>query len=201
MTDRKAIIEDHFRHHLSVTAKTLEELGPRIVDAAEILVQAFRSGGKVLLFGNGGSMADAIHIEGELSGRFLFDRDPLPAIALATGASSITAIANDMGFDAVFSRQVRALARPGDAVIAISTSGNSGNVLAGVHEARAAGAKVIGLAGGKGGALAELADCALVVPSDRTPAIQENHIMIGHVLCQIIEEELFSRSDAVEEAR
>ncbi len=187
-------VRRHFERHLEVTRRVVESMTGEIARTAEILVETFRGGGKLLLFGNGGSMADAIHIEGELSGRFLFDRDPLPAIALATGPSSATAIANDLGFDQIFARQVRALARPGDAVLAISTSGNSRNVLEAVDAARTIGARVIGLAGGTGGKLAEVADPVLVVPSDSTPVIQEHHILIGHILCEIIEEELFGEA-------
>lgn len=184
-------VRRHFERHVAATQRVVETMTDDIARTAMLLADVFRQGGKLLLFGNGGSMADAIHIEGELSGRFHFDRDPLPAIALGTGASSATAIANDLGFDQVFARQVRALARPGDAVLAISTSGNSPNVLAAVDAARQIGIHVIGLAGGSGGKLAELADPALVVPSDSTPVIQEHHILIGHILCEIVEEELF----------
>jgi len=184
-------IAEHFRSHLGVTARVRDELSEEIARAAGILVRTFRRGGRALLFGNGGSMADAIHIEGELSGRFRFDRDPLPAIALATGASSLTAIANDLGFDEVFARPVRALGRKGDAALAISTSGRSANVLAGARAAREAGLELIALAGRDGGPLAELADCALVVPCDDTAVIQEHHILIAHILCRIVEEELF----------
>lgn len=189
----RQVIESHFRQHLDVTERTLQDLAGPIESAAEILVTALRAGGKILLFGNGGSMADAIHIEGELSGRFLFDRDPLPAIALATGASSLTAISNDLGFDQIFARQVRALAGPDDAVIAISTSGNSPNVLEGVRAALDLGATVIGLTGAGGGRLGEIAQCPLIIPTDFTPTIQENHILIGHILCRIVEQQMFGQ--------
>jgi D-sedoheptulose 7-phosphate isomerase len=182
----------HFDNHQSVFERVRTDLAPRILEAGAILVDSFRKGGKVLLFGNGGSMADALHIEGELSGRYLRDRDALPAIALGAGLSATTAIANDLGFDQVFSRPLRGLARPGDAVIAISTSGNSPNVNDAVRVAKEIGVATIGLAGRDGGELGRLVDCPLVIPSPDTPTIQEFHITIGHILCRIVEDGLFA---------
>jgi D-sedoheptulose 7-phosphate isomerase len=170
---------------LRAEAKTL-------VAIADELVQALRRGNKVLLFGNGGSAADAQHIACELSGRFLRDREPLPAIALATNASSLTAIANDYGYEAVFVRQLRGLVKKGDIVIGISTSGTSANVLLAIEEANRRGAVTVALTG-QGGKLKELAHYVLPVPSTSTPRIQEAHITIGHIICYLVEEELFGQ--------
>jgi D-sedoheptulose 7-phosphate isomerase len=149
-----------------------------------------RAGGKILLCGNGGSASDSQHIAAELVGRFVADRTPLPAIALSTDTSALTAIANDYGYREVFARQVQALGRAGDCLIGISTSGNSDNVLAAVRTAKALGIRTIGLTGRGGGALAQECEIALVVPSDVTARIQEAHIFIGHILCEQIETDL-----------
>ena len=162
-----------------------------VAAAADALVNVFRKGRQVLLFGNGGSASDAQHITAELVGRFAFDRPALPAISLAEGLSNVTAIANDHGFDQVFARQLEALARPGDLAIAISTSGNSPNVLAGVAAAKKIGAYTVGLTGRSGGRLKPFVDVCLCIPSDDTPRIQECHILVGHILCEIVESELF----------
>lgn len=162
-----------------------------IARAASIVVEALRAGNKVLLFGNGGSAADAQHIAAELVGRFGGDRPPLPAVALTVDSSALTAIANDYGYDHVFERQVRALARPGDVVIAITTSGRSKSVLLALEAARAASAKVIGFTGAAGAEFAKSCDGAIVVPTRDTARIQEMHITAGHVLCEIVEAELF----------
>ena len=161
-----------------------------IARAAALIAGALRAGGKVLLFGNGGSAADAQHLAAELVGRYLKDRAPLPAIALTANSSNVTAIANDYGYDAVFARQVEALCEPGDVVLAISTSGDSPNVAAAVDVARAAGAASIGLTGAGGGKLREACDVCIRFPSDDTPRIQEGHTLIGHILCEIVENEL-----------
>jgi D-sedoheptulose 7-phosphate isomerase len=163
---------------------------------ARSLIQAFRQGNKVLLFGNGGSANDAQHIATELVGRFAFDRRALPAISLAESLSSVTAISNDHGFEQVFSRQIEALARPGDVAIAISTSGNSPNVLHGVATANKADVLTIGLTGRSGGKLRTLVKECLCVPSDDTPRIQECHTLIGHILSQIVEQEMFGQKNS-----
>lgn len=170
---------------LRAEAKTL-------VAIADQLVQALRRGNKVLLFGNGGSAADAQHIACELAGRFSRDREPLPAIALTTNTSSLTAIANDYGYEAVFARQLRGLVKKGDIVIGISTSGSSANVLLAIEEANRRGAVTVALTG-QGGKLKELAHYVLPVPSTSTPRIQEAHITIGHIICHLVEEELFGQ--------
>jgi D-sedoheptulose 7-phosphate isomerase len=155
--------------------------------AAEVIQAAFEAEGKLLAFGNGGSAADAQHLAGELAGHFKRDRRALPAVALSTDTSVLTCIANDYGYDEIFSRQVQALGRAGDVAWAISTSGKSPNVLAGVKAAREQGMTVIGLTGGDGGPLAPLCDVALVVPSGVTALIQEVHLAILHAVCEILD--------------
>lgn len=161
-------------------------------EAARAIAGCFRRGGKVLLFGNGGSAADAQHLAAELVGRFSTQRRALPAIALTTDTSTLTAVANDLGFEQVFARQIEALGRRGDVAFAISTSGGSANVLAGVETAREHGLRVLALTGGSGGALAEAADVAIVAPSASTPRIQECHLALEHAICEAVEQLLFS---------
>jgi D-sedoheptulose 7-phosphate isomerase len=161
---------------------------------AASLIHAFQSGNKVLLFGNGGSATDAQHIAAEFVGRFAFDRPALPALSLATNLSAVTAIANDHGLRRVFSRQIEALGRPGDVAIAISTSGNSPNVLHAVALARKMRLHTAALTGRSGGKLKALVDICLRAPSDDTPRIQECHILLGHILAEIVEQELFGSS-------
>jgi len=162
-----------------------------VAKVSEILVNALKQGNKALLFGNGGSAADAQHIAAELVGRFAFDRPALPALALSVNSSCVTAIGNDYGFDRVFSRQLEALARPGDIAIAISTSGNSTNVLHAISTARKIGLKTIGLTGRSGGNLRNAVDYCICVPSNETPRIQECHILIGHIISELVEREIF----------
>lgn len=164
----------------------------RIESMANLIISAYRDGGKVVLMGNGGSAADAQHIAAELVGQFTLKRQALPAIALNTNTSVLTAVANDYGYGAVFSRQVEALVQAGDIVIGISTSGNSANIIAAIKTAKKKGAKTIGLTGGNGGKLIEVADLVLVVPSESIPRIQEAHITIGHIVCELVEKELAS---------
>lgn len=161
----------------------------RIVAVARLIGEAFRGGRKVLLFGNGGSATDASHIAAELVGRYHRERAPFPAIALATDMAALTCIANDFAYDQIFSRQVRAHGQKGDIAIAISTSGNSANVLNGVKAARECGLVTIGWTGGTGGTLASLVDHCFIVPSTVTARIQESHITLGHVLCELIDEQ------------
>jgi D-sedoheptulose 7-phosphate isomerase len=162
-----------------------------VARAAELLIASIKSGGKVLIFGNGGSAADAQHIAAELVNRLNYDRPPIAAIALTTDTSILTSVGNDSAFDDLFERQLRALGRAGDIAIAISTSGNSPNVLRAVEAARALGIKTIGLAGRDGGKLAPLVDLAIIVETDSTQRVQETHITIGHILCELIEDALF----------
>jgi D-sedoheptulose 7-phosphate isomerase len=163
-----------------------------VARAAQILIAAIQAGGKVLIFGNGGSAADAQHIAAELVNRLNHDRPPIAAIALTTDSSILTSVGNDSTFDELFERQLRALGRAGDVALAISTSGNSPNVLRAVEAARELRIKTIGLAGRNGGRLAGAVDLALVVATESTQRIQETHITIGHILCELIEEALFS---------
>ncbi len=169
-----------------------EDLISRVSSAAAVCIGILRAGGKILLAGNGGSAADAQHIAGELVSRFAFDRPGLPAIALTTDTSILTAIGNDYGYEKLFSRQVQALGRPGDAFIGYSTSGRSPNVLDAFKEARRKELICIGLTGNRGGAMRELCDHLLEVPSGDTPKIQEGHLILGHILCGLIENEIFS---------
>lgn len=159
----------------------------QIVEAVELCVKALRSGRKILFAGNGGSAADAQHWAGELVSRFYFDRPGLPAIALTTDTSILTAIGNDYGYDYTFARQVEALGRAGDVLVAISTSGNSPNILRAAEAARARGMRVLGFTGHGGGKLAPLSDICFRMPSDETPRIQEGHEIVGHLLCALIE--------------
>ena len=154
---------------------------------AETLVEALRNGGKILAFGNGGSAADAQHLAAELVGRFRRPRHGLPALALTTDSSALTSIGNDFGFDQVFARQLEALGSSGDVALAISTSGGSPNVLAGVEAARRLGLTIIGLTGGNGGKLARTADLAIIAPSDVTARIQECHAAVVHALCEAVD--------------
>jgi len=182
---------------LRESARVKQELADRaagtIARAALLLIEAFRGGGKVLLFGNGGSAADAQHLAAEWTGRLRGERRGLPAIALTANTSELTALGNDYGFDRIFARLIEAHGSPGDVAIALSTSGDSPNVLAGVAEARARGLRTIGLSGRRGGKLAPAVELALLVPSDDTPRIQESHIAIGHVLAELVESALFPR--------
>lgn len=163
----------------------------KVARAAELMITSVRSGGKVLIFGNGGSAADAQHIAAELVNRLNYDRPPIAAIALTTDTSIITSVGNDSSFDELFERQVRALGRPDDVALAISTSGNSPNVLRAVDAARELGIKTIALAGRDGGKLADAVDVALVVDARSTQRIQETHITIGHILCELVEDALY----------
>jgi D-sedoheptulose 7-phosphate isomerase len=168
-----------------------------IAKVSELLVDTVDKGNKVLLFGNGGSAADAQHIAAEFVGRFAFDRPALPAVALSVNTSCVTAIGNDYGFDFVFSRQIEALARPGDMAIGISTSGNSSNVLHGLSAARKIGLCTVALTGCAGGKLKNAVDYCICVPSNETPRIQECHILIGHIISELVEETIFHEQSRV----
>jgi len=170
--------------------KMAETMSAEIVSAATAIAEAFKAGGKLLLFGNGGSAADAQHIAAEFMNRFLIERPPLPAIALTTDTSVLTSIANDYAFDEIFSKQVKALGKKGDVALGITTSGSSGNVLKALRAAKKLGMTTIALAG-EGGKAASLADIALQIPSRSTPRIQEAHIAVGHILCDLTDTILF----------
>ncbi len=190
----KDIVLNAFSESASVKQQFVSEHADRIVQIATLLATAFRDGHKVLLFGNGGSATDAAHIASEFVGRYKRARPPLPAIALTTDFAAITCIANDYGYEELFTRQIRAHGQKGDLAIAISTSGNSPNVLKGVVAARECGMTTIAWTGGTGGKLTALVDFSFVVPSTVTARIQESHITLGHVLCELIEEQLLGKT-------
>jgi D-sedoheptulose 7-phosphate isomerase len=191
--------DDRIRRSVESTIATMElvrsdsTLLATVSRTAQAVINAYRQGNKVLLFGNGGSANDAQHIATELVGRFAFNRPALPAISLAESLSSVTAISNDYGFEQVFSRQIEAFGRPGDIAIALSTSGNSPNVLHGVATANKADLITFGLTGRSGGKLRSIVKQCICVPSDETPRIQECHTLVGHILSQIVEQELFGQ--------
>jgi D-sedoheptulose 7-phosphate isomerase len=170
--------------------RRLESVDSAVAQAGEVLARSLMDGGKVMFCGNGGSAADSQHLAAELTGRFIKDRRPISAIALSTDTSVLTCVGNDYSFDEVFARQVQGFGRKGDVLMAISTSGNSRNVIRAAEEASAVGMPVIGLLGHNGGTLRELCDLAIIVPSQVTARIQESHILIGHTLCGLIEEAL-----------
>ncbi len=172
-----------------------EKEGEKILSAAERIAAAFHAGQKLLVFGNGGSAADAQHLAAEFVNRFRLERKPLPAIALTTDTSILTAIANDYDFAEVFSKQVEALGSPGDVALGISTSGRSPNVIRALAKARERGLFTIGLGGGDGGRLPEVSDLLILVPSSETPRIQEGHLFFIHLVCELVEEALFETSE------
>ena len=188
-----ATIADYIRDSIAVKQKILEDqaLQTAIVRVVEVCLDAFRNGNKILLGGNGGSAADAQHVAAEFVSRFEFDRPGLPAIALTVDTSALTAIGNDYGYELLFSRQLEALARPGDVFIGITTSGNSKNILKGFEACDKLGVIKVALCGA-GGKVHELADHVLAAPSTHTPRIQESHLLIEHMICALIEEQLFA---------
>ena len=182
----KSIIENEFAEHLKVAEK-ISSLTGNVETVAQLCISSLNNGGKILIFGNGGSAADAQHIAAELVGRYKIERKGLPAIALTTDTSALTSIGNDYGYDRVFDRQVEALANRGDVAIGISTGGSSGNVINGLQTAKDLGCKLIGFSGRDGGEMNSLCDVNLVVPAEDTPRIQEMHIVIGHTICHLID--------------
>lgn len=186
-----AAIKLQLAEHRALISKIEETMTEAIADTVAMLAEALGAGNKLLLLGNGGSAADAQHFAAEIIGRFKLERSALPAIALTTDSSVLTAIGNDYGFDAVFSRQVEGLGRPGDVVFGISTSGNSPNVLAALAKARELGCKTVALLGRDGGSIKSVADIALIVPGTDTPRIQEGHLTIIHIICDLLEKRLF----------
>jgi D-sedoheptulose 7-phosphate isomerase len=183
----QSIIKNEFIEHIKVTQNTIDLITDKIEIAAKICVNTLRNKGKILIMGNGGSAADAQHIAAELVGRYKIERKGLPAIAITTDTSAITAIANDFGFLNVFNRQIEALAHKGDVVIGISTGGTSPNVVKAFETAKKMGCATIGLSGKDGGEFNKLCDLNLIVNSTETPRIQEMHILIGHTICHLIE--------------
>ena len=183
----EAHVAASLREGADLRLKVARNCGRKIVEAALLISDCLAAGGKLLLFGNGGSAADAQHLAAEFVGRFVVERPGLAAIALTTDSSILTAVANDYGFERVFARQIEALARPGDVAIGISTSGNSANVLAAMKQAANQNLKTVGLSGKDGGLLARASDIAVTVPAANTARIQECHIAIGHIWCELVE--------------
>lgn len=190
----KDAIKAAFTSHREAMDRVERELTGGILRTARLMADAFRNGNKLLVMGNGGSAADAQHLAAELVGRFRLERKGLPAVALTTDSSILTAVGNDYGFDTVFRRQVEALALPGDVVFGISTSGSSGNVAAAMGLARELGCATVGLLGKDGGSIRGMVDLDLTVPANDTPRIQEAHITIIHILCDLVEQELFGEA-------
>jgi len=188
--DLDAFFSTELAEHATVVTATHEVLGQPFAELVRVSVEAIRQGGKLLLFGNGGSAADAQHLATELTVRYVTDRDPIPAIALTTDTSALTAIGNDLGFDQLFARQVRALGRAGDVAVGISTSGRSRNVILALQAAREMALVPAALSGGDGGDLKGLAAPLLIVPSTTTARIQEMHITLGQMLCGALEQAL-----------
>ena len=180
-----------FRESADLKARFIQRNAPLVGKMVRMVTEAFKAGNKVFLFGNGGSAADAQHIAAEFVNRFMIERPPLPAIALSTDTSILTSISNDYGYADTFSKQIKALGKEGDIAIGISTSGKAANVLKAIRLAKEMGLKTIGLTGGDGGELAKIADLAMVVDSPITARIQEVHITIGHVLCEMVDRLLF----------
>ncbi len=189
----KKLIIENIAKTINVLAKLMADeaaLG-EIEKIAQCCINAMRTGRKILLAGNGGSAADAQHIAGEFVSRFAYDRPGLPAFSLVTDSSVMTAIANDYGYEQLFSRQIQSVGNTGDVFIAISTSGRSLNILAALREARSKGLVTVGFTGESGGAMLELCDFCVKIPSDDTPKIQEGHIVVGHIVCGIVEQQIF----------
>jgi len=182
-----------FKDSSEVKARFVRNHADLLIQVVKVLVAAFKGGHKVLLFGNGGSAADAQHLAAEFVNRFLIERPPLPAIALTTDTSILTSISNDYGYADTFAKQVKALGKEGDVAVGISTSGTAANVVKAIKVAKDMGMKTVGLTGGDGGDLAKIVDFALVVDSSATPRIQETHITIGHVLCEMVDRMLFQQ--------
>ncbi|MFA5145210.1 MAG: D-sedoheptulose 7-phosphate isomerase [Candidatus Omnitrophota bacterium] len=191
MRDR---VKDILLESIQVKEELLRTKIGEILEIANIIIDALKKNGKVILFGNGGSASDSQHIAAELVGRFKKDRTALPAISLTTNTSILTSIANDYGYDIVFARQVEALAQKNDIIIGISTSGKAKNIACGIRQAKKMGLKTIALTGSDGGELVKIADFSLIVPSSVTARIQEAHITIGHIICELVEEKLSNNS-------
>ena len=183
------LIQGEFFSHIDTAQMALKELVGDIDKASKMMINAIKGGNKIMSCGNGGSAADSQHFAAELSGRYLEDRDGIACVALTTDTSALTAIGNDFGFEFIFSRQVEAIAKKGDILLAISTSGNSQNVIKAIDTAKSKGCKVVGLSRKDGGAMNGCCDLNIVVPSSSTPRIQEVHLLIEHILCNLIERE------------
>lgn len=191
MNDAEKTLDGFIAESHRVQAAFFETHRAQVIEVSSVVAASLREGAKILLFGNGGSAADAQHIAAEFVGRFIPDRRALPALSLSTDTSVLTALANDYGYENVFRRQIEAIGKPGDTAIGLSTSGNSPNVLEGLAAARKGGLYTIGFTGETGGEMAERTEVLFRVPSRVTPRIQETHILLGHVLCELIDRELF----------
>jgi D-sedoheptulose 7-phosphate isomerase len=189
------IIEDILHESIKIKEQFISECSDDLITIAKKIVVSFTSDRKLLLCGNGGSAADAQHIAAEFVNRFEMERPPLPAISLSTDTSIITCIGNDYSFNEIFTKQIKAIGLEGDVLLAISTSGNSQNVISAAETARDMGIFVAGLTGGKGGKLKEICDICLIVPTDRTARVQESHILAGHIICQLVDYILFQGGD------
>lgn len=191
------LIQDRIQLSISVKQAILADasLIDRISSFSKLLEETYRSGGKVLFCGNGGSAGDAQHLAAELSGRFYLNRAPLYAEALHVNSSYVTAVANDFGYEEVYARMVEACGRPGDVLVAISTSGNSPNIIRAIDRAKQLGMVVVGMTGATGGKMADLCDLLVNIPSEDTPRIQESHILVGHIICELVEKSLFSQPE------
>jgi D-sedoheptulose 7-phosphate isomerase len=188
------IILKRFKESAEVKTRFLKENLPKLLDVVRLISLTFEAGNKLFFFGNGGSAADAQHLAAEFVNRYAMDRPPLPAIALTTDTSILTSVSNDIAFSEIFAKQLRALGKEGDVAIGISTSGNSSNVLKAFEVAKEMRMKTVALTGNDGGMLAKMADIPLTVPSTSTPRIQEAHILIGHILCEMVEHQLFLKN-------
>jgi len=194
MRRMEEIIENEIKEHIRVLNEVLSTQGEKIKEIARLILDCYENKGKVILFGNGGSAADAQHIAAELVGRYKLERKSLLALALTTNTSIMSALGNDYGFDVIFEKQIEGLAEKEDVVIGISTSGNSENVLLGILKAKEIGAKTIAFTGKNGGKIKDKVDILLNIPSDNTPRIQEAHITVGHIICGIVEKEIFQKN-------
>ncbi len=189
--DIRAIIGESIATKQAILSN--EELLETLQAVANAIVHCYKNGGKVLMCGNGGSAADAQHLAAELSGRFYFDRDPLEAEALHVNSSYVTAVANDYSYNDIYSRYVKGVGKPGDVIVGFSTSGNSENIVRALEVAKSKGMVTIGMTGNDGGKMKSLSDYLLNVPTNVTPRIQESHIMMGHIFCEIVEDDLFGK--------
>lgn len=196
--DLASRIASQLEESIATKQRVLDAHVPLLTHMAEILIDAFRNGNRVFFFGNGGSAADSQHIAAELVGRFMRERAALPAMALSTDTSILTALANDYSYDVVFARQIEAFAQPGDVALGISTSGNSPNVIEGLRAARERGLKTLALTGESGGKLRDLVDVCFCAPSRITSHIQETHIAVSHSLCELVEYALFESDEQVD---
>jgi len=189
----KRKIESYIKDSIAAKEDLLKSQVVNIESAAKTIIESLKAGKKLLVFGNGGSASDSQHIAAELVGRFKMERKALPAVALTTNTSILTAIANDYGYDVVFSRQIEALGVQGDVALGLSTSGNSKNVIEALKKARSIGMKTIALSGGDGGSMKKEADISIVVATKDTPRVQESHILIAHIICALVEDGMFKK--------